>query len=419
MKAWGVFIVAGLILWARGASSAEHDHAQPQGHQHAHEHHHDDHSHHHGDHDDHDHHHEGHEHHHDEQGHHHDHGHEEADHAQQGHLRSLEVSDAAAELVGLQTTKITARRIVSTKEILVRAVPDGRAARILSVPLTGVVTFAVTAPSHVKKGDELLQVASPDAAAQFGEIVALRARLEQLERNGAKNAALVAELATKEAAYAATTNGLVARAPREGRFALLSPVNGRVTELQLSGGMLADRGTSALRMTADSSPRFFGLIPVSESAVLEEGQVARVGEWEGTIRLDWTRTDGLVGVWFDLASDPVRAIRLGTTATLSIVTDACEQPVAAISEDWIFRDGLTPSVFVRDPEDADRFLVKAVETGLSANGWLEVKNLDVGTEVVSRGVYELKLALASQSGNSKRAAGHFHADGRFHEGEDH
>ena len=42
----------------------------------------------------------------------------------------------------------------------------------------------------------------------------------------------------------------------------------------------------------------------------------------------------------------------------------------------------------------------------------------VGETVVSEGGYELKYVLpADGNGPAKKAAGHFHADGKFHEGE--
>ena len=84
----------------------------------------------------------------------------------------------------------------------------------------------------------------------------------------------------------------------------------------------------------------------------------------------------------------------------------------------VFRDGVTPSVFVRDEHDADRFVVKPVVTGRSAAGWTAVAGLDEHDEVVARGVYELRHALPAVGGE-KKAAGHFHADGTFHAGEDH
>ena len=99
-------------------------------------------------------------------------------------------------------------------------------------------------------------------------------------------------------------------------------------------------------------------------------------------------------------------------------TDPAETPVACVPSTAVFRDGVTPSVFVRDEHDEDLFVVKPIVPGRSAAGWTAVTGLDADDEVVSQGVYELRHALPA-AGGEKKAAGHFHADGTFHaDGED-
>ena len=148
------------------------------------------------------------------------------------------------------------------------------------------------------------------------------------------------------------------------------------------------------------------------------GAKARVGERAGTMRVDRTRTDGLVGVWiaYDGAGAEGDAVP-GESVYVIVEADKAETPVACVPSSAVFRDGVTPSVFVRDEHDADRFVVKPVVPGRSAAGWTAVTGLDEHDEVVSRGVYELRHALPSVGGE-KKTAGHFHADGTFHAGED-
>ena len=73
-------------------------------------------------------------------------------------------------------------------------------------------------------------------------------------------------------------------------------------------------------------------------------------------------------------------------------------------------------MFVRDEHQRDRFVAVKVALGLASGGWTEVTGLpeDENLEVVREGAYELKIALSTQSGAAP--AGHFHADGTFHEG---
>ena len=148
---------------------------------------------------------------------------------------------------------------------------------------------------------------------------------------------------------------------------------------------------------------------------LADGLAASVAGETGSLILDRTRNDGLVDVWFVYAPEAKPSVRLGESVALEIRTAATGEAVTAVPSAAIFRDGLQPTVMVRDDEDEDRFVTQAVTPGASANGWTEVKDLAVGTEVVVQGLYELRQALP-QAGAAKRVAGHFHADGKFHAG---
>ena len=137
---------------------------------------------------------------------------------------------------------------------------------------------------------------------------------------------------------------------------------------------------------------------------------------EGALRIDRTRTDGLVGVWFDADEANTERFLPGDTVKIEMSVGMDEVPVPAIPKACVFRDGLETAVFVRDEDDDDRYVLRHVRIGKSANGWTQVKDLPVGMEVVSTGAYELKTALATGEGAS-RIAGHFHADGKFHAGD--
>ena len=241
-----------------------------------------------------------------------------------------------------------------------------------------------------------------------------------MNKSGAKNASLAAELAAKRIAYAAMTNALVAVDAGRGEFSLRATVRGRVNEQLVASGVFAERGTDILKMTEAKPPVVFALVPFSDARGLADGAKARVGEHVGTMLVDRTRTDGLVGVWIacDENCDAHVKLVLGESVYVTVETDPAGKPVACVPSSAVFRDGVTPSVFVRDEHDADRFVVKPVVTGRSAAGWTAVAGLDEHDEVVARGVYELRHALPAVGGE-KKAAGHFHADGTFHAGEDH
>ena len=343
----------------------------------------------------------------------HDHEHE---HDHEHHERGVEISDAAAELIGLKTAKVEMRRI----EFYGRVMSDPRALRRKSLPLAGFVAWRIGAPCEIRPGDEILRLVSPDAATAYGELATLEARFQAVQKSGAKNASLAAELAAKRIAYAAMTNALVAVDAGRGEFSLRATVRGRVNEQLVASGVFAERGTDILKMTEAKPPVVFALVPFSDARGLADGAKARVGEHVGTMLVDRTRTDGLVGVWIacDENCDAHVKLVLGESVYVTVETDPAGKPVACVPSSAVFRDGVTPSVFVRDEHDADRFVVKPVVPGRSAAGWTAVTGLDEHDEVVSRGVYELRHALPAVGGE-KKAAGHFHADGTFHSGEDH
>jgi hypothetical protein len=348
----------------------------------------------------------------------HEHGHEH--NHEHAHERGVEISEAAAELIGLKTVRVEMRRITSSVGFYGRAMSDPRALRRKSLPLAGFVAWRIGAPCEIRPGDEILRLVSPDAATAYGELATLEARLDAVKKSGAKNASLAAELAAKRIAYAAMTNALVTVDAGRGEFSLRATVRGRVNEQLVASGVFAERGTDILKMTETKPPVVFALVPFSDARGLADGAKARVGAHSGTMRVDRTRTDGLVGVWVACDGDCTAHAKLvlGESVYVTAETDPAEAPVACVPSTAVFRDGVTPSVFVRDEHDEDLFVVKPVVPGRSAAGWTAVAGLDADDEVVSQGVYELRHALPA-AGGEKKAAGHFHADGTFHaDGED-
>ena len=350
----------------------------------------------------------------------HEHDHKHAHEHEHEHERGVELSDTAAKLIGLKTVRVEMRRIASSVGFYGRVMSDPRALRRKSLPLAGFVAWRIGAPCEISPGDEILRLVSPDAATAYGELATLEARFDAVKKSGAKNASLAAELAAKRIAYAAMTNALVTVDAGRGEFSLLATVRGRVNEQLVASGVFAERGTDILKMAETKPPVVFALVPFSDARGLADGARARVGQQMGTMRVDRTRTDGLVGVWiaYDIAGTGAAHATPGESVYVTAETDPEETPVACVPSTAVFRDGVTPSVFVRDEHDEDLFVVKPVVPGRSAAGWTAVTGLDADDEVVSQGVYELRHALPA-AGGEKKAAGHFHADGTFHaDGED-
>lgn len=107
-------------------------------------------------------------------------------------------------------------------------------------------------------------------------------------------------------------------------------------------------------------------------------------------------------------------IRPGVSAFLEMVLDGSAQPVLAIPQSSVVRDGLVHVFFRRDPKDPGKAIRVEADLGHSDGRWVEVKSgLALSDQVVLDGAYELKLA--SQQSGTVQKGGHFHADGTFHE----
>ena len=341
------------------------------------------------------------------------HGH--ADEHGHGEERGVEVSEAASKLIGLTTVRAEQRVLDSIVTVPARVVENPKAARTISARIGGFVTYTAAAPQAVAPDERLFEFVSPEAAAQHGELKALESRLEQLTTAGAKNAQLKTDLSIARITYAALTNGLLVVSAEEGRFAQTVPCAGRLLGFEVASGSYVERGAPLARLRAETEPYVLARLPVSEAVELSDGLSASVAGEPGTVLLDRTKNDGLVDVWFAFAADAKPKVRIGESVQLEMRKETNGEPVVAISSVAIFRDGIAPTVLVRDEHDEDRFVTQPIAPGRTANGWTEVSGLEADAEVVVKGLYELRQALPSR-GQKKRAAGHFHADGKFHAG---
>jgi hypothetical protein len=177
--------------------------------------------------------------------------------------------------------------------------------------------------------------------------------------------------------------------------------------------------------------RFRATALQSDLGVLRDGLVARVVPPTPTssgraVPLRDTMTGSLV---VGIEADPTnRTIDLfvtpdeltdwarpGVSAQLEIVTDAAAREELAIPLAAVQRDGLTPVIFRRAPDNPNEVIRLEADLGQDDGRWVELRSgLADGDEVVLDGAFQLMLA----SSGSMQKGGHFHADGTFHDGED-
>jgi multidrug efflux pump subunit AcrA (membrane-fusion protein) len=104
----------------------------------------------------------------------------------------------------------------------------------------------------------------------------------------------------------------------------------------------------------------------------------------------------------------------GVTAQLEIVTDTTGSADLAIPLAAVQRDGLTPVIFRRNPNNPNEAIRMEADLGVDDGRWVAVlSGLRDGDEVILDGGFQLMLATSG----SIQKGGHFHSDGTFHDGE--
>ena len=381
-------------------------------------------------------HHEGceHQHHHEHQHDHaHEHEHKHGESCSHGHTPQnphhsspnphLTIPLAVQKVMGLRTVHAEMRRIASTISFAGRYELNPDARQKIATPVSGRLTLHVKALAHVKKGQAIFSVSSPELVARAHEIDALEKRLAVYREIKTPNAALENELAVKRAERAALLAGAD---EKDGIVTVRAAEDGMIESLLAQNGAWLETGAAAVQTVQMHDLRFKALAAASDALRLKDSMPAKVGKNAGRIQFGVGEDSGLVPVYV-LFDSEVSAIA-GERGHAECVTDETEKPHVAIPSKCIVSVGLQPTVFMKDPHNAERFIAIPVIPGASAGGWTAVEGLSLYAknpntrdlapfrcEIVREGAYELKLALPSAGG--QKESGHFHADGTFHTGE--
>jgi len=345
----------------------------------------------------------------------HDHAHEHGTSSAPAHRnhaqnQTMTVSKATQATMGLKTVRAEIRRVASTVTFPGRYELSPDARRTVATPVGGQLAIQVKPLARVRRGDVLFTVSSPDLVARAREIDALEKRLAVYRDIKTPNAELENSLAVKRAersailADAEETNGVVTVRAR---------ADGLVESYAARDGAWLETGAAVLEMARTDELRFKALVAASDARRLKDGARAHVGGNAGELRLGVGDATGLVPVYVVFDGDA--AAIAGERAHATYVADEGETPQLAVPTACIVSVGLQPTVFVKDAHDPERFVAVPVTPGTRGGGWTAVEGLPShGAEVVSEGAYELRLALPT---GEKKPAGHFHADGTFHEGD--
>jgi hypothetical protein len=298
----------------------------------------------------------------------------------------------------------------------------------------GDVLFTVRSREWIAKKGEAHAAEAGWVLAQ-AETAALQKRLAQLREAGARNAELEQQLAAKEAetvrAERARQNaGEALRAvlamcrEKDGLLVFEARDAGVVERVSVENGAWAETGAEVLCVTradglwfrADGVSSEMTRVRAGQDGFVEPLGKAKGDAARGKIELGLAADDvaRIQPLYLPMQALPAWALP-GRAGVLSVVVEESAPESVALPQACVVLDGLKNVVFVRDGKDDDRFLKYEVALGAGDGEWVEVKGLEAGAAVVLEGAYELKLASPA-SGGQKKAAGHFHADGQFHEG---
>ena len=380
----------------------------------------------------------------------HAHAHDAPD-AHAHHETEITISDRARESVAMETEKVSAAPVVSGKSYYGQMLIPPAAVETSALTANGRIRFFVRPGQKVAAGTPLYAVYSPelvemsadvkDAEAALArsrsELDSLKLRLARLTEIGVKNSELENDARFKEAEIvsleiaAERSRALWKQATADANFAdgtltVFAKNDASVQSLELAEGAWGERGQSALSLINAAPLEFKGSAFGNDDFSNASAElVIRLGKetlrFAGTLRAESQINPETQSrnIYFVPENLPGK-IYPGQVARLDVFTPdtAAHEKFVLVPNSAVIKVGIDDIVFVCDPEDPNKFFARKVKTLPSRRGMTPVSDVHAGETVVSKGGYELKYVLPADGNAPKRkAAGHFHADGKFHEGE--
>ncbi len=321
-----------------------------------------------------------------------------------------------------------------------------------ALPAAGRVTLHVKSAQKVQAGDLLYSVESPAftdqaAAVREGEanlarcdeeIATLTARIERLKSVNTRNSDLEDQLHFKRAEARQLTRNLEASKARmrmlsrgaelaqneDGLSYLIikAAKAGAVRNVGVLQGSWCEQGAPIITISDPTALEITASLYANDMPVFNQVRahipqgsenLSVEGSWRLAEQVDpQTQTRAL---YFTPDALPAGA-RPGQLCRLDLYNDnaACGGTVS-IPDSAIVRVGMDDMVFIE--LEAGRYAAVKVHAGDSRRGMTPVSGLKPGQRIVVKGGYELKYILPAKDGQQQKKAGHFHADGKFHEGE--
>lgn len=360
---------------------------------------------------------------------------------------SVHVDEQARHSLDMRFEKVTATSNRAEKTLYGQMIIPPHAITTYALPAAGRVTFHVKSAQQVQQGDLLYTLASPDIVEMAGNVIqaqaslnraeaelcTLKGRQRQLEKIGTRNSELNTSIQFKEAEIHSlkasleisnnqlqliTDSGIL----KNNRLEVYASTDGAVQSIDMTQGAWGEQGTSALIMVSKEELEFYTTIYASDPICYKKAQLVLTnGEnselLDGTLRVT-EQVDSATqsrSLYF-LPNHMPKGTYAGQQARLDLYSaDTATNDFISIPNSAIVKVGINDVVFIK--ANNDTFIMKKVETLPAKQGKTPVKGLIPGQIIVTKGGYELKYILPTGDSGKKKAAGHFHADGQFHEGE--
>ncbi|MBR5330868.1 MAG: hypothetical protein IKV13_05190 [Akkermansia sp.] len=364
----------------------------------------------------------------------------------------LVTADAhARHISAMKIEAVPAAGLALTHSLYGHLFVPGHALETYSLPCGGRISLYVKSAQEVKKGDILYTVVSPEVSALVAdirkeeaaitrcseEIASVSQRLQRLKAAGTTNSDLEEQLNFKNAekrqlereleVSRTKLNILVMGAeikPENGLPTLVVRANndGIVRNVGITQGSWGGQGAAVVTMSNLAAMEIEGTLYGNDVPDFSTIRATRLagrenevleGTWRMAEQVDEERQTR--AFYFTPAALPADA-RPGQLCRVDFYTDGGEKGYVNIPDSAIVKVGIDDVVFLEVKEGT--FAKVKVQAGTSRRGMTPVKGLVPGQRLVVKGGYELRYLLPAD-GSQQKKAGHFHADGKFHEGEDH
>ncbi len=359
----------------------------------------------------------------------------------------LKVDEHARHALDMQFEQVGRIPHQSAKTLYGQMIIPPHAVNTYALPAAGRIDIKVVSAQQVKKGDLLYTLASPqitelssaidqahaDLNRNEMELTTLKQRLQALESIGTKNSELETNIHFKEAEKGSLRAALKAGEDKlriftaggeliDGILHVRAIADGSVQSVDINQGAWGEQGAPALVLTRKGVLEFTTTIYGTDDTNYAKAQLVITrnnGEPQllsGSLRITEHVDHDTQARKLYFAPDQVPAtMHAGQLARLDLYTfEEAEKDYIPVLNSAVVKVGVNDVVFIRANDDT--FIMKKVEVLPARQGKTPVKGLIPGQTIVSKGGYELKYILPTAD-KGKKAAGHFHADGHFCEGE--